>query len=974
VKQQDNKMTDDIMEQQLQRLGRNINDATREAYDAMIASSGTIVGDIFADKENARNNKNDDEGLTEDVLSNRAGMEMGLALFGTTDTYKMQMDEEFRGKLSAVEKELDDIRDGLLSLREGNNNGHDTTGNESDLDSGNNTHNLTDDDDELVTIDKIPHLQRHVQFLQHCAQAKTLLDDVEKLSFSNFATSSVVGGTSSESNDRVNNSSVFLLSPSAQFSFQPASDVLKNGISPMVQAAHLIKEVDSILASATQTLKDEHVGSSRLTQLRAKIFFNELQTEACRFRSELKHRAITLIERCIVVEEGKIVVRGSGTAKKAVKFNVDSSVDAAGAVSSSPLSDAFEVLDSFSDPRFASFGETLDITMKKVAQKLTGALKARMATFESALASGEVAMFTMREESVSKTRRSAGDKYDLTNVGGNSIQLLCASTTVKYAEQVGNDARDSSTSAVSAEINEELLQSAPSAAIATFISLLNYMTHLLMFVHDHALLGRPELSKILGKHIFRPAPPDFALSVADEGMFMTDLSAAMRRWCIPESNSSRVWKMVQSVEHRLVTEVGVFEDAMVKLNFMNGSHVVHGTDATTISSLSKLAKSLCQTYVETQRCQIINTGRNILLNTDYHNTSRVGHNAKDPAEPGSLDSLNDDPQSAFLFNECSVSLVAQEILSLCRKTLDDASDHDAATTIDNLPPSLYRASREVLDLFRAIIPTRFGKEIASIPRFAAVLHNDCVYLAHEASFLGAEYKEKFSKLASSVDESSKMKMLSEICTFVDLVPPFRDLASKSMGSMIEMQKVQLCELISPRLTTSFTKALGSNESVSEWDDAETALKAAIHHLRHLSQAWKKVLSRNVYHIAMGNLVDTVFVLFLEPVMKAFEISDPASRFVHYLFLEAVKSSAELFRIDDSSEGAEGLFKVAATHAVEFEKIKAVGQFMLMRLDDIQRSLEEGKFSCIKAKELSHLVAAAFDESEKRRSLLNSLNA
>lgn len=52
---------------------------------------------------------------------------------------------------------------------------------------------------------------------------------------------------------------------------------------------------------------------------------------------------------------------------------------------------------------------------------------------------------------------------------------------------------------------------------------------------------------------------------------------------------------------------------------------------------------------------------------------------------------------------------------------------------------------------------------------------------------GAEYKEKFSRLAS-------LKKLSEICTFVDMVPPFRDLASKSMGSMIEMQKVQLYEL------------------------------------------------------------------------------------------------------------------------------------------------------------------------------------
>ncbi len=171
------------------------------------------------------------------------------------------------------------------------------------------------------------------------------------------------------------------------------------------------------------------------------------------------------------------------------------------------------------------------------------------------------------------------------------------------------------------------------------------------------------------------------------------------------------------------------------------------------------------------------------------------------------------------------------------------------------------------------------------------------------------------------------------------------------------------------MTTSFTKALSSNESVSEWDDAETALKAAIHHLRHLSQAWKNVLTRNVYNTAMGNLVDTVFVLFLEPVLKASEISEPASRFTHYLYLEAIKCSAELFHTDKSEDG---LSKIAAKHAVEFEKLQVIGQFMVMRLDDIQRGLEEGQFRCVKAKELSHLIAAAFDESEKRRSLLNSL--
>ena len=47
---EDNNMTDD-MEKQLQKLGRSINDATREACEVMVSSNGTIVGDIFANKE-----------------------------------------------------------------------------------------------------------------------------------------------------------------------------------------------------------------------------------------------------------------------------------------------------------------------------------------------------------------------------------------------------------------------------------------------------------------------------------------------------------------------------------------------------------------------------------------------------------------------------------------------------------------------------------------------------------------------------------------------------------------------------------------------------------------------------------------------------------------------------------------------------------------------------------------------------------
>ena len=199
-----------------------------------------------------------------------------------------------------------------------------------------------------------------------------------------------------------------------------------------------------------------------------------------------------------------------------------------------------------------------------------------------------------------------------------------------------------------------------------------------------------------------------------------------------------------------------------------------------------------------------------------------------------------------------------------------------------------------------------------------------------------------------------------------------------------LMRLYLCgHAVSPRLS-NFEQALSSNESVTEWDDAETALRAANYHLRHLSQAWSQVLSREVYHMSMGNLVDTVFTLFLSPVLRAGAITDPASRFVHSLFLDATVVAAEFFVGPQSSStsctalggttpaNTDVNSQVASRYSTLFDKLQAVGRFMIMRLDDIQRGLEEGVFRSVTAKELSHLISAAFDESEKRMALLNAL--
>ena len=69
---------------------------------------------------------------------------------------------------------------------------------------------------------------------------------------------------------------------------------------------------------------------------------------------------------------------------------------------------------------------------------------------------------------------------------------------------------------------------------------------------------------------------------------------------------------------------------------------------------------------------------------------------------------------------------------------------------------------------------------------------------HFLSFKGAEYKAKFHNLYSDKDTDSESKsntrLLGEVCSFMDMIPPFRDLATKSMGAMLEVQKGQLYEL------------------------------------------------------------------------------------------------------------------------------------------------------------------------------------
>lgn len=875
----------------LEQIRNLLHETTLEAYDKIVTNSAAPL--VLPDD-------------TDNDEDTRAGQEMGLSLFGTSDDYIFQLEKEYDEKLTRIEAEAVSIREELEKLDANVQQHHDDDDND-----------IPAEESDAIDAMSADQLRSHVRFLQLCSSAHQTLKDIDALSIPSnqqvatlsFSPSSMLDSPSSTDNDR--------------FTFGRKDN------NTVANAAQLVIRVEGILDDALCLLRDYTTGEGgnqqhqQLLQQQMQTILDELRNTLRRKKMELRHRAVSTLEKCVSIETNTLCVRG-GVSPKTLSFGdtTPRDNDAAAEKHSSPMADAYAVLKIFHNDRYPVFGETLDRALSAIGKELFDQI------FESAFQelgdtnndtleqrnNNVVGYYKFKQETIKNG--TVGKKYDAVVIKGQGMQLIWEWKTMEFSSKYNAEEYEPTNVSVSSEMNEgDLATSSPLAGVANYLSYLNFVLHVLEFVHQHVLLQRNDLASLLGKFLFGTYPIPTSLSSGSAmlgGMLvgsaamgeesgeirplMVRLVNRMRKWCIPDESNVEIWRMVPKIQCVLIREVAAFEDRLVKLGYMDAKRTPsqknnaasspsglsvlvnqdevgspidvdmtmdHESSAdfsslpikdqttcnnTIRSSLSEITNAFVQAYSENQRSQILNRGRSLLVNTDYHNSIQVGKFVPPAAEPGTLEHLDEDPLNIFVFHLCSVSTTAQKTYELVRQTLNEAIKPEMAKELDDLPPMLYRASREVLDLFRAMIPTLYASEIESIPRMAAIMHNDCVYLAHEASLLGAEYKQKFR--STDANSQSKTHLLSEVCTFVDMVPPFREMANKSMGSMLEVQKSQLLELISPRLA-SFKEALSSNESVTEWDDAETALRAALYHLRHLCQSWRQVLSREVYHLTIG---------------------------------------------------------------------------------------------------------------------------
>lgn len=249
------------------------------------------------------------------------------------------------------------------------------------------------------------------------------------------------------------------------------------------------------------------------------------------------------------------------------------------------------------------------------------------------------------------------------------------------------------------------------------------------------------------------------------------------------------------------------------------------------------------------------------------------------------------PTPFFRLPRCQVSRAAVDLVALARETMHEAArlanpspSHATAAlpeaAVERAASILYHAARDALSLYRAVVPAAFGSELAGNARVAALVHNDCLFLAHHATTLGHTFRRS---LPGSLARSA---------SFADLVAPLRDMAERALLHQVRAQRTAigailrlpggsdvppavrevLAEPVAPGLPRSSLLVpidACASATTSQLDCVlEQPVRTVLDRLDSLAGAWAVLLPTRVYRAAIAHLLDTALATLTSSVLAA----------------------------------------------------------------------------------------------------------
>ncbi|XP_050712012.1 centromere/kinetochore protein zw10 homolog isoform X2 [Eriocheir sinensis] len=298
--------------------------------------------------------------------------------------------------------------------------------------------------------------------------------------------------------------------------------------------------------------------------------------------------------------------------------------------------------------------------------------------------------------------------------------------------------------------------------------------------------------------------------------------------------------------------------------------------------------------------------------------------------------------------KCQISSSVCELVELIYTTLEEA-----CSSSPEYAGRLLYTVHNILTLYSRVVPIAHAHELATLPQQAAIVHNNSMYLAHHATFLGHQYRPRLPQA-----------LRSTTVTTLDQAHELRKMAASIFLKAMQGHRAALIDTLRESVCLD---SLGCD--VSRAGKAQQGMRQVIHKLQLLHRVWQNVLPHGVYIKAISRLVGSVVEEVVSRVVTLEDISADAALALITLLTLLKDFVPSLFRVEGEEDPGPGeVLRCVRLWGKFSELIVVLGA----SLQDIENRWAQGKgplaheFTPDEAKQL---VRALFQNTDRRAKVL-----
>lgn len=383
---------------------------------------------------------------------------------------------------------------------------------------------------------------------------------------------------------------------------------------------------------------------------------------------------------------------------------------------------------------------------------------------------------------------------------------------------------------------------------------------------------------------------------------------------VPDDNAG-----LDTFRSRVLECVGGLEKHLIEI----------GAIKSTACILNSFLTDLNRFYANKKRLNVLSKAREIMKN-DYINSVTIS----DGTERTCFDSSSSKKAGKvvshgyFRLPVIQVTKCIHLVVELAHQTLLEACKmNKSCATV------LVQTARDVLLLFRAVIPTMYQDDLVTDPRHVMLYYNDCLYTAHHMLIMGHQYK---AKLPDQIPT-----------TMVDLVPGVRESGKETLNKYIDT--------FAGEMITSLTRCpsfsvLDAPELSAQ---AESIIKGTLHRLQRVGSIWKGGFEEETYQKSFGTVLHRVLDWCIETLISQLNVPIEASRQVIVLL--------RLFEEIDGIQTVEN-----------FVTFKTLTHLLDRTISEIAQDYRNGQLPGVTSDQVATILCAYFHDSSDRESFLTAL--